>query len=119
MLDELRCIYCGMCEEACPVDAIELTHIYDLTATSREEMMFDKEKLLEVYDETKDNPKDPVRTGRGRLGPASEFGTLPALSPATDGRGQGPRGEDGFAGRDREGAAGSVWGCRGDVSTEY
>ena len=36
-------------------------------------MVFDKEKLLEIYDETKDNPKDPVRTGRGRLGPASEF----------------------------------------------
>ena len=62
-----------MCEEACPVDAIELTHIYDLTGETREEMMFDKEKLLAIYDETKDNPKDPVRTGRGRLGPASEF----------------------------------------------
>ena len=36
-------------------------------------MVFNKEKLLDVYDETKDNPKDPVRTGRGRLGPASEF----------------------------------------------
>ena len=83
VLDELRCIYCGMCEEACPVDAIELTHIYDLTAESRSEMLFDREKLLAVYDETKDNPKDPVRTGRGRLGPASEFGPLPTVSPAT------------------------------------
>ena len=34
------------------------------------------EKLLEIYDETKDNPKDPVRTGRGRLGPASEFARI-------------------------------------------
>jgi NADH-quinone oxidoreductase subunit I len=82
-LDELRCIYCGMCEEACPVDAIELTHLYDMTGETREEMMFDKEKLLKVYDETKDNPKDPVRTGRGRLGPAAEFEKLPALGPAT------------------------------------
>jgi NADH-quinone oxidoreductase subunit I len=73
-----------MCEEACPVDAIELTHIYDLTATSRAEMLFDREKLLEVYDETKSNPRDPVRTGRGRLGPASEFGTLPTVGPATE-----------------------------------
>ncbi len=31
VIDELRCIYCGMCEEACPVDAIELTTLYDLT----------------------------------------------------------------------------------------
>ena len=53
-LDELRCIYCGMCEEACPCDAIELTHVYDIVGLSREEMFFDKEKLLSVYDETID-----------------------------------------------------------------
>jgi len=53
-IDELRCIYCGMCEEACPVDAIELTSLYNLTGRSREEMIFDKEKLLSVYDVTKD-----------------------------------------------------------------
>ena len=51
-IDELRCIYCGMCEEACPVDAIELTSLYNLTGRSREEMIFDKEKLLSVYDQT-------------------------------------------------------------------
>src|SRR4029450_13911365 len=27
-IDELRFIYCGMLEEACPIDAIELTHVY-------------------------------------------------------------------------------------------
>src|ERR1700737_3071902 len=73
VIDELRCIYCGMCEEACPVDAIELTSLYDLTALSREEMMFDKEKLLSVFDRTVKEGADPVRTGRGRLGPASEL----------------------------------------------
>jgi NADH-quinone oxidoreductase subunit I len=83
VLDELRCIYCGMCEEACPVDAIELTHIYDLTGETRGDLLYDKDKLLAVYDETKTNPKDPVRTGRGRLGPASEFQSLPTLGPAT------------------------------------
>lgn len=83
VLDELRCIYCGMCEEACPVDAIELTHIYDLTGQSRAELMYDREKLLSVYDQTKGNPRDPVRTGRGRLGPAAEFAALPTLGPAT------------------------------------
>ncbi len=51
-IDELRCIYCGMCEEACPVDAIELTPVYNVTGLSRQEMIFDKEKLLAVYDET-------------------------------------------------------------------
>ncbi|MEQ9453319.1 MAG: NADH-quinone oxidoreductase subunit I [Phycisphaeraceae bacterium] len=51
-IDELRCIYCGMCEEACPVDAIELTHVYDIVGLSRQEMIFDKQKLLAVYDAT-------------------------------------------------------------------
>jgi NADH-quinone oxidoreductase subunit I len=53
-IDELRCIFCGMCEEACPVDAIELTSLLDLTGRSREEMIFDKEKLLSVFEMTKD-----------------------------------------------------------------
>ena len=83
VLDELRCIYCGMCEEACPVDAIELTHIYDMTSETRAAMVFNKDKLRSVYDETKDNPLDPVRTRRGRLGPAADFQNLATLAPAT------------------------------------
>ena len=71
-IDELRCIYCGMCEEACPCDAIELTQLFDLTGLSREEMMFDKEKLLSVFDQTVAMNTDPVRTETGRLSIASE-----------------------------------------------
>ena len=66
-IDELRCIYCGMCEEACPVDAIELTSLLDLTGRSREEMIFDKEKLLSVYEITKD--AEPMKS--------LELGTAP------------------------------------------
>jgi NADH-quinone oxidoreductase subunit I len=51
-IDELRCIFCGMCEEACPVDAIELTPEYDVVGLTRQEMVFDKNKLLNVYDVT-------------------------------------------------------------------
>ena len=53
-IDELRCIYCGMCEEACPCDAIELTPHYEITGMTRQEMIFDKTKLLEVFDRTID-----------------------------------------------------------------
>jgi NADH-quinone oxidoreductase subunit I len=62
VIDELRCIYCGMCEEACPVEAIELTGLYDLTGLSREQMIFDKTKLLSVFDLTKD--AEPMKYGR-------------------------------------------------------
>jgi len=69
-IDELRCIYCGMCEEACPVDAIELTPEYDLVGRTRDEMIFDKQKLLEVYDRTvgvkpRRNPKITGYAGTG------------------------------------------------------
>ena len=64
-IDELRCIYCGMCEYACPVDAIELTQVYDLVGHSREEMIYDREKLLAVYDETIEQKprKNPLIVG--------------------------------------------------------
>ena len=72
-----------MCEEACPVDSIELTHIYDLVGLTRKEMMFDKEKLLSVFDQTKDSGIDPIRTHKGKLGHASDFTDLHTLGPAT------------------------------------
>ena len=57
-----------MCEEACPVDAIELTSLFDLTGRSREEMIFDKEKLLSVYDQTKDaEPMKSAALGGTRM----------------------------------------------------
>ncbi len=83
VIDELRCIYCGMCEQACPCDAIELTSMFDLTGLSREEMMFDKEKLLSVFDESVKMGKDPIRTKAGPLSCASE----PAGESTTDGHG--------------------------------
>ncbi len=54
-IDMLRCIYCGMCEEACPREAIELTEVYDFADYSREALVWDKEKLLQMYDLTKDH----------------------------------------------------------------
>lgn len=53
-INMLVCIYCGMCEEACPVNSIELTKIHDWASYSREEMIWNKEKLLEMYDITTD-----------------------------------------------------------------
>jgi NADH-quinone oxidoreductase subunit I len=83
VIDELRCIYCGMCEQACPVDAIELTTLYDLSGLSREEMMFDKEKLLSVFDHTVSTGTDPIRTRSGRLSVASELPTDTGLTSSS------------------------------------
>lgn len=53
-IDMLRCILCGMCQEACPEDAIELTEIYDFAAYTRQDLIWDKERLLKNYDLTAD-----------------------------------------------------------------
>ena len=47
-LDTLRCIFCGLCEEACPEEAIFLSDQYEFCGASREEMVFHKDKLLEI-----------------------------------------------------------------------
>ncbi len=45
-IDMLRCIYCGFCQEVCPEEAIFLMQDYSLTGPTREEMIYNKEKLL-------------------------------------------------------------------------
>jgi NADH-quinone oxidoreductase subunit I len=44
-IDVLRCCFCGMCEEACPKDAIKLSNIYEMSQISRE--VYDKAFLME------------------------------------------------------------------------
>ena len=45
-IDMVKCIYCGLCEEACPVDAIVEGPNFEYSTESREELLYDKEKLL-------------------------------------------------------------------------
>ncbi|NQV48299.1 MAG: NADH-quinone oxidoreductase subunit NuoI [Rhodospirillaceae bacterium] len=45
-IDMTKCIYCGYCEEACPVDAIVEGPNFEYATESREELLYDKGKLL-------------------------------------------------------------------------
>jgi NADH-quinone oxidoreductase subunit I len=45
--DISRCMFCGLCEDACPVDALELTQDFEMAAYGREGMVWDREALEE------------------------------------------------------------------------
>ena len=61
-IDMTKCIYCGLCEEACPVDAIVQGPNLEFATETREELLYDKERLL-----TNGNRWEPVLAKRLEL----------------------------------------------------
>lgn len=45
-LDMTKCIYCGLCEASCPVDAIVEGSNFEFSTYNREELFYNKFKLL-------------------------------------------------------------------------
>jgi NADH-quinone oxidoreductase subunit I len=79
-INMLRCIFCGYCEDACPVQAIVLGPEYELSDTSREKFIYTKEKLLEPL------PPDVEARLNAKKGLDPANAPLPDPPPARGGR---------------------------------
>ena len=49
-IDMTKCSYCGFCQEACPVDAIVEGPNFEFATETREELLYNKAKLLQNGD---------------------------------------------------------------------
>jgi formate hydrogenlyase subunit 6/NADH:ubiquinone oxidoreductase subunit I len=47
-INETRCLYCGLCVEVCPVEAIIMSHHFEMATDNRGETIYDKHKLLSL-----------------------------------------------------------------------
>jgi NADH-quinone oxidoreductase subunit I len=44
-VDLSRCMFCGLCEDACPTDALEMSQDYEMALYSRDGLVLDREQL--------------------------------------------------------------------------
>jgi len=47
-INETRCLYCGVCVEVCPVEALIMSHHFEMATENRGETIYDKNKILQM-----------------------------------------------------------------------
>ncbi len=72
-INMLRCIFCGYCQEVCPEEAIFLQQDYSLTGLTRQEMIYNKEKLLDLGGVH----QDKILKWRNKIAEAEDQGMTP------------------------------------------
>jgi len=51
-MDMTRCLFCGLCVQACPVDALAMTREYEWAVSDKRDLLLNKEQLLAIGDRT-------------------------------------------------------------------
>ncbi len=92
-INYLRCIFCGLCIEACPTRALTMTNEYELADDSREDLIFTKEQLLAPLlpghgaaaapDAARRRREGLLPPRRGRRGPVPPGAGMPGPSGPT------------------------------------
>ena len=60
-INMLRCIYCALCVEACPTEAITMTSLFEMSVANRSEAIFDKEVLVVKDDGTPNTHEEKTK----------------------------------------------------------
>ncbi len=47
-IDITKCVFCGFCVEACPVNALAMTKMYEYSTINKRDLIFDKNKLYDI-----------------------------------------------------------------------
>jgi NADH-quinone oxidoreductase subunit I len=59
-IDITRCVFCGWCVDACPVNALAMTPEYEYAVYDKRELIFDKQKLLSMGDKAFPEREKPI-----------------------------------------------------------
>jgi NADH-quinone oxidoreductase subunit I len=62
-INYLRCIFCGLCIEACPTRALTMTNFYELADNDRSKLIFTKDQLLAPLQQGMLEPPFPMADG--------------------------------------------------------
>lgn len=86
-IDILRCVFCGYCEEACPVDAIRMGPEYTMAGSAEQKWVYTKDHLL-------DRPALQQKVGERQISRKDENvkhdtveSSLPNIHRSSDGHG--------------------------------
>jgi len=56
-IDITKCVFCGYCVEACPVNALAMTKLYEYSTHDKRTLLFDKKRLYDIGEQYMDDAK--------------------------------------------------------------